>query len=207
MNPLSDQPFNEFLDDLASRTPTPGGGSVAPCIGALAAALAHMSFAYSIRKKTPDDTKAKLGGLLAKLDRRMQAMIEAVASDMDAYGKLNELQRLDETDPRRQEEWHETLQGAIAVPMSVMEHGAGMLEILHEHAPLCHRWLRSDLAIAAILAETTVRTAAWNVRINLVLLEDHNVRETFESRLGDAIGSARQLVEDTEAACRPPSDE
>lgn len=207
MNPLTDQPFSEFLDDLASRTPTPGGGSVAPCVGALAGALAHMSFAYSIRKKTPDETKKTLGGLLAKLDMKMQALIDAVAEDMEAYGRLNELQRLDPGDPRREDEWHDTLQAAIAVPMSVMETGSKMLDLLHEHAPLCHRWLRSDLAIAAVLAEATIRTAAWNVRINLVLLEDQGVRSSFESRLAEMIESARARTAATEKACAPPDGE
>ncbi|MGI0068150.1 MAG: cyclodeaminase/cyclohydrolase family protein, partial [Thermoplasmata archaeon] len=39
--------FTGFLDRIAARTPTPGGGSAAAAAGALAAALGEMVLAYS----------------------------------------------------------------------------------------------------------------------------------------------------------------
>ncbi len=40
-------PLHDFLADVAARTPTPGGGSVAAAVGALGAALARMALAYT----------------------------------------------------------------------------------------------------------------------------------------------------------------
>ena len=40
-------PLRDFLADIAARTPTPGGGSVAAAVGAFAAALARMALAYT----------------------------------------------------------------------------------------------------------------------------------------------------------------
>jgi formiminotetrahydrofolate cyclodeaminase len=61
--------------------------------------------------------------------------------------------------------------------------------------------LASDLAIAAVLAEAGARAAAWNVRINLPLLDDQAVRETFERTMAQTLSDAAHITREIETAC------
>lgn len=44
--------MNDFIDQLASAAPTPGGGGASACVGALASALASMVGNLTVGKKT-----------------------------------------------------------------------------------------------------------------------------------------------------------
>ena len=57
---IKNQTVQEFLDDLVSKTPAPGGGSVAALMGATAASLVSMVCNLTIGKKK----YAKIEGLM-----------------------------------------------------------------------------------------------------------------------------------------------
>src|SRR5512144_2965361 len=78
-------PFGRFLDDIAARTPSPGGGSVAAAVGALAAALARMTVEYTAGKKKYAGHEDRLQRLLEELRRAGQMLGELMGEDMAAY--------------------------------------------------------------------------------------------------------------------------
>ena len=71
-----DQPVRGFLDQLAARSPTPGGGGAAAVTGAMAAGLVAMAARFSARQ-LPE------AGDLADEADRLRYMTSQLA-DMDA---------------------------------------------------------------------------------------------------------------------------
>ncbi len=199
---LGQEQLNDLLHEIAAKTPAPGGGAVASMIGAIGAALGQMSMRYSIRKKTPDEKRTQIEGYLDQFDCYRERMLQAADADAKAYGELNRLQRLDENDPQRIAHWKDAVQGSIQVPLSVVDETLAILHVLREFAPLCNRWLQSDLAIAAILAESTARSAAWNVQVNLPLLADPEARSQMGAAIAQELAQVVEITGWIETFCR-----
>jgi formiminotetrahydrofolate cyclodeaminase len=174
---LVDLPVADFLNQLASRAPTPGGGAVAGLAGALSVALGRMVGAYSVGKMSNDEDRAVLDDIqrrLARADERMRHLIDEDARAYAAYAALPREQREATDDERRLAdlERRAALDLAINVPMSICATAADALAIFEELAPKASRWILSDLEAAAILAEATIRCAGCSVRVNAANLDD-----------------------------------
>ncbi len=202
MNPiLATRTLGDFLDQLAAKTPTPGGGAVASAVGALGTALGDMVLAYSIGRKNLAEHEPKLREASARLGRARLVLLELAAEDEDAYGLVNELSRLPAGDDRRSGLPEATV-AAARVPLACMAACAGVLGVLEPLPGITNRYLLSDLAIAAILSEAATRSAAWNVRVNLPGIEDESVRAQIASECDSLLVGAVEVVARVEAACR-----
>ena len=107
-------PLRTFLADLAAKTPTPGGGSVAALTGALAAAQARMCVEYTVGKPKFAAHETKLREALAEFKRAEEAFGRLMAEDMAAYERLSAANKAD--DPTEQQQAVAT---AAAVPMEI----------------------------------------------------------------------------------------
>lgn len=195
----------DLLDRVAARAPTPGGGAVASCVGALAAALGRMALNYSISAKTLDDKRAAIEDGLEFLKACGSEMLTLAEKDALAYQRLNDLQKKPKNDPDRMRFWDSEVAAATSVPLRVMKVGVMMLEAMREQIPNCNRFLLSDLAIAAVLAEGTVRAAEWNVRVNVPLFAETKMPELGPKWAAEAaacVEQARRLASEVETACR-----
>lgn len=158
--------FADFLSAVAAKSPAPGGGAVASASGALSAALAQMVVSYSIGKKDLLEQQEELRLAASKLERARSMFLQLADEDAAAYSQLNALQKLPPGDARRNAELPEAQRLAVQVPQSVAATAIDLLRMFEQLALISNRYLRSDLGIAADLAEATVRAALWNVRIN-----------------------------------------
>ncbi len=198
---IVNQTLGEFLDSVASKTPTPGGGAVAAAVGALSAALAGMVVAYSVGKKSLSEHQSKLTEAVAVLARARGLMLELVEEDERAYGAVNELLKLPEGDARRVEELPQAAAAATQAPLAVMAAGCDLLRLFGRLAPITNRQLRSDLGIAAVLAEATVRAGRWNVSVNVPLLRQLGLEAGAETEAAELVAAAHRLAREAEAAC------
>lgn len=201
---IEQQTIAEFLDSVAAKQPTPGGGAVASVVTALAAALGAMVVNYSLGKKKLAQHDALHRRALAELDELRREALALAEADAVAYGRLNELMKLDASDSRRQREWDAAVDEAIAAPQVVMQCCARMLQLLQELAGATSAPLASDLAIAAVLAEAGARAAAWNVRINLSLMNDAERSMQLESELAAGLAQVAQCYRAVEDHCAKP---
>lgn len=198
--------IREFLDSLAAKTPTPGGGSVASITAALAAALGQMVLNYSIGKKSLAAHDATNRQAIETLQRLGHEAIELAEADARAYGQLNELWKLKQDDPRRMREFPGAVDAAIAAPRAVMDCSLHMLDLMLKMPETTNAMLKSDLAIAAILADAAVRAAAWNVRINLSLLTDQSQRMDTQASMASQLAQSHEACALIEKACAVPMD-
>jgi formiminotetrahydrofolate cyclodeaminase len=198
---LASQSLSEFLDLLASRTPSPGGGAVAPIAAGLAAAVAAMVVNYSTGKEKFADHEALYRDTLERLEALRREAVELAAEDARAYERLNQLQKGRGAGRSEDREWAHAVAHAIEVPRFAVRMGGEILSICERLCGRSNRMLRSDLAIAAVMAEAAVRVAAWNVSINLALLEDKTRREALDRETAEAVATATGKARLIEAAC------
>lgn len=198
---MVNQPLHALIESIAAKTPTPGGGAVASITAALASALGRMVVNYSVEKKSLAKHEPVNREALQTLEKAGKDSLELAEADARAYARLNDLWKLDKNDVRRKNEFPAAVDAAIAAPRAVLQSSMGMLAMMAKLPATTNSMLHSDLAIAAILADAAARSAAWNVRINLPMLEDAEKRTTLEGELEHSLSESRILCQAIEQAC------
>jgi formiminotetrahydrofolate cyclodeaminase len=198
---LSEMTFGTLLDAVAAKSPTPGGGAVASAVGALAAALAGMVVSYSVGKKSLAMHEPLLKEAQAELTRARAILLRLADEDAAAYGLVNELQRLPESDARRREQLPAALEASVQPPLATIATSVTLLRLFERLATTTNRQLRSDLAIAAVLAEATARASWWNVAVNAGFLPDSARAKAVLEESDRSIRDARAIAARVEGAC------
>ena len=201
MTRISDQPFGDLLARVGSKTPAPGGGAVASACGALAAALAKMVVAYSLGKKNLAEHQPTLERVDGALERTIEMLLQLAEEDAAAYALVNELGKLPPEDERRAAEYPAAVEAAVQAPRSVVGVCCDLLRMLESLTTTSNRHLRSDLAIAAILAEAAAKGGWWNVSVNLELLSDESRRVTLRAECQKMLAEAATRRVHIERAC------
>jgi formiminotetrahydrofolate cyclodeaminase len=200
---LHEMKLGEVLDAIAAKSPTPGGGAVAAMTCALGASLAHMVVQYSLGKKSLAPYDSAHRNALAVMQRIREHALRLADADAAAYSRLNELWRLKDDDPSRQRELPAAVEGAIDPPLQMLQDSLELLRLLSDLCGRTNRSLNSDLAIAAVLADSAVRAAAWNVRINLPQLSDQRRKQELDELVEAALKQSREICEKVERSCGP----
>ena len=150
-------PLRGFLDELAARTPTPGGGGAAAVTGALAAGLVAMAARFSVTQLPA------AGDLAARADELRRRVADLADIDARAYAAVLETRR-EQAAARR-----EALLGAALVPLEIAEIGAQVAELAVRVTEAGNPNLRGDALTGAVLAAASARSAACLVDINVDL--------------------------------------
>ncbi len=198
---LAPMPFGTLLDSVAAKTPTPGGGAVASAVGALGAALGSMVLAYSVDRKSLAEHRPTLLAAAAGLESTRGRLLALASDDAAGYAELNALMKLPETDPVRTAKWAGAVDKALGAPLKATRECGAMLDLLSTLATITNPHLKSDLAIAGVLAEAAARSAWWNVAVNLPLLSDGARRTAIESEGAALLARAASVRIQVERAC------
>lgn len=201
MQNLESMTFGELLSQVAAKTPAPGGGAVAGAAGALGAALGSMVVAYSVGRKSLERHQAALEAAAATLERARRVLIELAEEDAAAYDQYSRLAKLPEDDPRRIAELPGVAALCLQAPQAAAATACDVLRLLEDLTGITNRHLRSDLAIAAILAEAAARAAWWNVLVNLANLPDGRERDRIAAEVQGMLEEAGQRRQRIEQAC------
>lgn len=193
----------DWVEQAASRQPTPGGGSVAALAGALGAAMGEMTLNFSLgRKANTAADEEVLADLLARMHRGRAMLLELSEEDQGAYAAWRETKDLPDTDPDKQAA---TL-AAISVPQSIMATALGVLELAIQIVPVANPWLLSDLLVCGDLAATAVRCGSYNVEANLSNFSEDEAFEmqaTANQQVREAVRRVQALHNDVRRRREP----
>jgi formiminotetrahydrofolate cyclodeaminase len=199
--PFADMSLRQFLEATGAQSPTPGGGAVASAVGALSASLAQMVVNYSVGKKSLAEHQPALSAAVTAMGRVRDVMLELAEEDAAAYGLVNELTRLSEGDARKERELPAAAAASVQVPMAVAAAGVDLLLRFEGLVKITNPQLKSDLAIAAILAEAAVRASGCNVAVNAPLMPDASERNKTRAEMVKMENDARKWCARVCAAC------
>src|SRR5688572_19155581 len=165
-----------FVASVASPAPTPGGGSVAAHAGALGAALAQMVAGLTVGKKKYASVEAEMREIAvaaAELGNRLSGLVQR---DAQSYNAVAEAYRMPkepaDAAAARAKAIEAALLGASEVPLETARACADVAELAERTARLGNTNAVSDAGVGALLAEAACKGAAYNVRINVVALEN-----------------------------------
>jgi formiminotetrahydrofolate cyclodeaminase len=194
---LAELPVRELIGRLASKAPTPGGGSAAALAGAMGAALVAMVGELTLGRASSQVEDATVQEILSAATARRTELLELAELDASAYDAVVAARRLPrETDGERADRASrvaEATREATRIPLSVAESAADVLRLAERIAPLGNPNAVSDAGVAAQLASASVRGALLNVRINLPsLAADDPLRGEAAGRIDQLDAEARE---------------
>jgi formiminotetrahydrofolate cyclodeaminase len=192
-------PMRQYLDDLASAEPTPGGGSAAGLVGALGAALLSMSARFTVGRTryAPFDEAATMVLAVAEgLRAELAQLMEEDAAAYALYGTALALPKsTDDEKETRRRAMQDATRAAAQAPMGIARLCYRVLEMAPVLAANCNPNLVSDVVVATHLALGAFRGAVLNVRINLKYLDDAAYVACLSDALAPMVGNAAALAD------------
>src|SRR5712692_2416499 len=173
---LTKQTVSRFLDELASASPAPGGGSAAALAGAVGSALSSMVCNLTVGKKKYAEVEAEMKQVLRKSEELRILFTGMIDRDADAFNKVMEAYALPkETEDQkalRSAAIQEATKEAALVPLELMKHAIDALALSEAAAVKGNANSASDAGTAAQMLHAACESAALNVRINLAAIRD-----------------------------------
>jgi len=185
---FSELSLRDFLDQLASDAPTPGGGSVAALTGALAAGLGQMACALTVGKPKFAAVEEKVRAAAERLARAEGMFRRLIDEDAAAYLELSSAFKLKKDDPQRGERIRQAATLAAEIPLETAALASRTCHEIMALMKIANPNLKADLEAAGHLAQAAAHAAGANVRANLPLLDAEAARE-IEKQLDGVIGS------------------
>lgn len=192
-----------FIDDLASASPTPGGGGAAAYVGALAAACASMVGELTVGHPKYADAEAEVQGSLVRLAALRAKLLQLVEDDAEAFMPLSRAWAMPKGTPEQMAVRNQAMQAALipacVIPLETMQ---ACMEVLSEceiMAASGSRLAISDAGACAAIANGAIVAASMNVWANVSSIEDSSIAESFRSKtlglLSDGQAASSAIIE------------
>ena len=182
--------FTEYLDRLASPAPTPGGGSAATIVAAMAAALVAMTARITAENPKYEQRRQAAQSVAELADRLRGELVDASRRDEEAFAAVM---------ATRGDERQAALQRAAEEPLRAMRLALDVENLVVEALALENPHLSSDLGAACELAAAALAASAYNVRINHRAMRDEaevtRQREEMELLERESASALRRVRE------------
>jgi len=173
---LADMSVVDFLDETASNSPVPGGGSIAALSAAFSAALTQMVANLTLGKKGYEEVQEEAGFIVKESERMRGFFVEYIDKDSDAFNEVMNAFRLPKDTDEKMEYRKKAIQAATKVaalvPLDIAKEAYKIMDIAKVVVEKGNKNAVTDGAVATMLARTAVLSALYNVKINLSSIRD-----------------------------------
>lgn len=177
---LVDMTVTGFVEETASESPAPGGGSIAATMGALGAALATMVANLSSHKRGWDDRWEEFSDWAERGKAFHDRMLALVDADTDAFNALMAAFGLPKGTAEEKAARTTAIQAAtklaIEVPLEVMQVAADSMVVIEAMVSIGNPNSVTDAGVGALAARSAVIGAHLNVKVNCSGLKDEAFR-------------------------------
>lgn len=197
---IKDQPIQQFLDELASKASTPGGGSAAAIMGAMAAALGSMVGHFTVGKKGYEDVDAEVREILSQCEQLREKLTGMIKADIDVFNQVMGAYGMPKDDDDQKAKRSQAIQAALKeatdVPLACARAAAEMIGLCKPLAEKGNKNVISDAGVAVLAAEAALRSAALNVYINIGGIKDEDFKQSRAKDLEKALAGTRELTDE-----------
>lgn len=174
----------EYLTELSSNSPTPGGGNVAAFCGALAVSLGTMVCNLTIGKKKYADFESEIINVKEKLESFQKKFLELADKDNEAFEKVMAAMKLpkenDSDIEMRTKKIEEATMGAAEIPSEVLRTCNSILPLLKIVIERGNKNSISDAGVAVALIRASAQAAYLNVLINCKSLNNQTIASEIQ---------------------------
>ena len=196
---LKELTLEEFVGEVASSSPAPGGGSVAALAGAQGAGLLSMYCNLSQNREKLGEVVDLLQSSGEEARFLMTRLTEAIDEDTIAFNQVMDAYRMPKDSPEEKADRMTAIQvaaeNAADVPLQTARGCLRILSIIDETAVKGNPAAVTDLGVANLQAFAGLTGACYNVRINLGMITDQVTAENLKSETDDLLAEGTELFE------------
>jgi len=189
--------LKEFNNKLSSSSPTPGGGSVAGLSAALSASLSLM-----VVSLTED---SELDEYKEKLKENIEFALELIDKDALSFNKVMEALKMSRKTEQKIQKRKEAIQTALynasLTPLETIKVAKSILEITEDVAKKGNKNAISDAGVAALMAISSIKGAAFNVYINTASFKDKDKAEKLNKKTKNLVRESQRISDKIENLC------
>ncbi|NOH12201.1 MAG: glutamate formimidoyltransferase [Chloroflexi bacterium] len=197
----------DFIEELASSEPVPGGGSAAAQSGAMGAALVAMMGRVTVGKKKYADVEADMQAIVEKADGLRSDLSAAINADAAAFTAVMDAFRLPKDSEEEKAARSQAIQAATLkaaeVPLDTARKCLEVIELAAEAVEKGNTNAVTDAGSGALMARAGLTASGLNVRINLTSLKDKDTAEemlaaleSLEKRSDELIARVNNTMQD-----------
>ena len=189
---LKEMSVAEMAAMTASKSPAPGGGSIAAMTGAFGAALSAMVANLTIGKKAYDDVREEMQSLIETAEEIRLELLDAIQKDSESFNDfivaLGMPKETDEEKAARTAAMQRSLKEAAEIPYKTAVTAARVMPLAEKVVQKGNAKAVTDGLVSAMMARTAVRSALVNVRINLESINDTEYVAQMKDKCRDLEG-------------------
>ena len=186
--------IDEYINELVSKAPVPGGGGASAVAGALAAALAGMVCNLTVGKKSYIAVEDDVKRILEDMNKHMESFIRLSDKDAEVFYPLSQAYGFkpqnNEEKKLHEENMEKLLFNAAMVPLDIMKEAYSMLGAIDFLAKKGSKLAVSDAGVAVSMLRSAVCGAMMNVVINVKYMKDRIKAQNI-------LDEASELLENT----------
>lgn len=164
--------IKEFIDQLSSKSPVPGGGGASSLIGAIGVSLCSMVANLTSGKKKYAEYQNDIDKIIVKAQKSIDHLLILIEKDAEVFEPLSAAYGIPKEDPDRNEVLENALVNACSVPMEILHEVYGILDIVEELSVKGSKLALSDVGVAASALRSSLEGAVMNVYINTKLMKN-----------------------------------
>jgi len=198
---LIDLTIKEFIEEIDSKSPAPGGGSVSALASTLGVALSRMVGHLTIGKKkylalTPE-IQMEFIDVQKELLTIKNELVQMIDKDTDAFNLIMKAYQMPkETEEQiklRNQKIQEGTTQAILVPILVASLSISALHQMPFMIQYGNKQTMSDLGVAIMQLSVGTEGACMNVLINLSSLDDKIAVKQYKAQVESMTKTAHEL--------------
>ena len=198
---LLEQKTTDFLEQLSSSAPIPGGGGASAAVGAFASALGLMVTNLTVGKKKYADVEEEILEIREKLEQKKQDLVRMVDEDAEAFEPLAKAYRMPKETEEEQAEKEKVMEAALKnaaeAPLCIMKTIVDTMEMIREKKKKGSRLAVSDAGVAILFAQAALEGASLNIFINTKMMKDQEEAERLNYLADQLIATGKELKETT----------
>ncbi|MDF2675485.1 MAG: Formiminotransferase-cyclodeaminase [Clostridiales bacterium] len=197
---------NDFIEELSSKSPVPGGGGASAYVGALGMSLGSMVGNLTLGKKKYADVEEDIKELLVKSEDVIDKLKKLVLKDAEVFYPLSKAYGLPKETEEEKEAKEAALQHALIaatmVPLEIAKYCLEAIDLHEEYAKKGTRIAISDVGVGVAFCKAALQGAKLNVLINTKIMKDQELKDRIENELSEIVEKgtlkADKVYEDVE---------
>lgn len=199
---LVDHTVTDFIEEIDSSSPAPGGGSVSALSGAIGASLARMVGHLTVTKKAyqklSDEQRETFEQTLHRFEEIKLELVPLVDKDTEAFNEIMKAYKLpkesDTEQSLRKQAIEEATIGAIEVPMKVAKLSIEGLKLLKVIEDFGNKNCLSDIGVSALQLGSAAQGALMNVKINVSSLSNEETKLEYTNEVNNLFEKANLMT-------------
>lgn len=179
---IKNESLEDLLKNISSKSPAPGGGSVAALSGSFGASLVSMVCNLTIGKEKYKKVEEEFKLILGESEELQEELLKLSEKDVEAFNEVMTAYKLPEGEEKTQN-LETAYQKAASVPHDTAVHCMRIMELAKITAKSGNKNAQTDSAVGALMSYSGLKGAILNVKVNLKYIEDKHFNNNMNLKI------------------------